>query len=238
MAIVYAAAATAKALANEVAQRSPPDVTAIEAVTAVFEPSPVDARSRSALSGQPSSWVRPLQNSTFEPLRKYFSSERQRNIDQFLQALTDLAKARNRRGELVGIGTHSWWPPTVDDLKVAAVVSQDLLCDRYEQPEKITISLPRRSNSHIKITVRETFTEYGQDKVLGKGQKTSVVTLIPENGRWVIDEVVSTVHDSIGTHLENLSGLVRDAIKPLRKAEREISALPPPEVRKAIKARQ
>jgi hypothetical protein len=237
-AIVYAAAATTNALANEVTQRSPPDVTAIEAVAAVFAPSPVDRRSRSLLTGQPtSSWVRPLQSSNFEPLRKYFSVERQRNIDQFLQALTDLANARNRRAELVGIPWQSWWPPTSDDLKLAAVASQDLLCDRYEQPEKITISLPTRSNGHLKITVQETFIEHGQDRVLGKGQKTSIVTLIPENDRWVIDEVVSTVHDSEGTHVEKLSELVRDAIKPLRKAKREISALPPPEVRKAIKSR-
>jgi hypothetical protein len=221
-AIVYAVAVTGYALTNGGSERGPSEATAIEAVTRVFGPST----------------VRALQNSTFEPLRKYFSTEQQRNIDQFLQALTDLANVRNRRAQLVGINGNLWWPPTVDGLKVAAVASQDLLCDRYAPPEKITISLPRRSNSHLKITVRETFTEYGQDRVLGKGDKTSIVILSPENGRWVIDEVVSTVHDSGGTNVETLTKLVRDAIKPLRKAQSEISALPPPEVRKAIKARK
>ena len=238
-AIVCAVGASANALANRASELAPPDATAIEAITNVFAPSPVDQRSRSPLTGQrKSSWVRPLQSSTFEPLRKYFSVEQQRNIDQFLQALADLANARNRRAEALGISGHSWWPRTVDDLKVAAVASQDLLCDRYEPPEKITISSPHTSNRRLKITVNETFTEYGQDRVLGNGQKTSIVTLIPENRRWVIDEVTSTVHDSAGTHVEKLTELVRDATKRLRKAQREISALPPPEVRKAIKARE
>jgi hypothetical protein len=237
--VVYAVAATAAAVLVEAAEPLLPESTGVEAVMKVFATSPIHQTPLSPLTQQPtSSRVRPLQKSTFEPLRKYFSTEQQRNVDQFLQALTDLANARNRRAELVGVRGHSWWPPTVDDLKVAAVTSQDLLCDRYEPPEQFTVSSPRRSNGQLKVTVHEAFTEYGQDRVLGKGQKTSVVILIPENGKWVIDEVVSTVNDSSGTRVEKLTELLRDAIKPLREAQIEISSLPAPEVRKAIKSRE
>jgi hypothetical protein len=227
------------ALANGASGQSPPQATAVEAVVNVFATPPAKQRERSPLTQQPvSSSVRPLQESTFEPLRKYFSAEQQRNIDQFLRALSDLANARNQRAKLVGIQGHSWWPTTVDDLKVGAVTSKDLLCDRYDPPEKVTIAQPRRSNGRLEITIHEAFTEHGQDRVLGKGKKTSIVILIPESDRWVIDEVISTVHDSSGTRIDKLTDLLRDAIKPLPDAEREISSLPPPEVRKASRAQE
>ncbi len=238
-AILYLAAAIATAVANGASEQSPPQATAVEAVANVFSTSPAARQERSPLTQQPTtSSVRPLQNSSFEPLRKYFSAGQQRNIDQFLHALSDLASARNRRARLVGILGYGWWPPTVDDLEVMAVSSKDLLCDRYERPEKITVSPPRRSNGRLEITVHEAFMEHGQDRILGKGKKTSIVILIPENDRWVIDEIVSTLHDSGGTRIDKLTELLRDGIKPLRNAEREISGLPPPEVRKANKARE
>jgi hypothetical protein len=238
-AILYVAAAIVVAtLAKGASEQSAPQATAVEAVATVFTTQPTDSRERSPLTQQPiNSSVRPLQKGTFEPLRKYFSVRQQRNIDRFLRALSDLADVRNRRAELVGIREAWWWPTGIDDLRVMAVTGKDVLCDRYERPEKITISPPRRSDGRLGITVREVFTEYGQDRVLGKGKKTSIVTLIPENGRWVIDEVVSTLHDSGGTHVDKMTELLRDAIRPLRDAEREIANLPPPEVRKASKAR-
>ena len=92
----------------------------------------------------------------------------------------------------------------------------------------------------LEFTVREVFTEVGQDRILGKGKKTSIVELIPENGRWVIDEVTSSTTDAYGdTRVDTLSQLLQNATQTLRDTENAIKKLPQKlEVRKGQALRQ
>jgi hypothetical protein len=157
--------------------------------------------------------VRPLQQSTFSSLRGYFSSRQQRNVDHFLQALSDLINARDRLAKKLDI-REKWWPTGIDLLKVDAVLTQDLLTGRADNPDQISISAPRSAQGKTEISVQETFTETGQDRVLGKGHRTSLVTLIPERDRWVIDEIKTTTTDAYGdTSTEALTQRLQKAVK-------------------------
>jgi hypothetical protein len=167
-----------------------------------------------------------LQQSTFASLQKYFSHKQRRNVDEFLQALSNLIDTRDRLAKRLGIH-EKWWPTGVDLLKVDAVMSRDLLTDRSDNPDQMTISKPKMLHGKLEFRVREVFTEVGQDRILGKGKKISTVELIPENGRWVIDEVTSDVTDTYGdTRVDTLSGLLQNAIETLRETEHAIKRLP------------
>jgi len=212
--------------------------TGTEAVNRIFARYPNDKREIWPISGYPRyTAVRPLQQSTFASLRKYFSSKQQRKVDEFLQALTDLINARDRLAKKLDIH-KKWWPTGIDLLKVDAVLTQDLLTGRADNPDKMTTSTPRAVDGKPEVTIQETFTQVGQDRVLGQGRRTSIVTLVPERDRWVIDEITTTTTDAYGdTSVETLSQRLRNAIKPARAAESAIEKLPPTlEVRKGVKA--
>jgi len=215
-----------------------PADTAREAIDRVFARYPEGKKEIWPISGYPSyTHVRPVQRSTFGPLRKYFSARQQRNIDQFLQALSDLVNIRDQLAKRLDID-EKWWPTGIDLLKVDAVLTQDLLTGRGDNPDKISISNPRSVNGKLELTVQEAYTEHGQDRVLGRGHRTSIVTLIPERDRWVIDEIKTTTTNAYGeTSAEKLTERLQNAIKPLRAAERDIKKLPQKlEVRKGVKA--
>jgi hypothetical protein len=184
--------------------------------------------------------VRPLWRSNFEPVRRYFSARQQRNADEFLHALAALLSARDRIAKSRGITAKWWWPTGIDSLQVYAVMSHDLLTDRSDNPDQITISRPKMLDGKLEFVVKEVFTEVGQDRILGKGRKTSKVELIPENGRWVIDEVTSSTTDAYGdTGVDTLSQLLQNATKTLRGTEAAIKKLPEKlEVRKGQPLRQ
>jgi hypothetical protein len=212
--------------------------TGTEGINRVFGRYPEGKKEIWPISGYPSfTRVRPLQRSTFTPLRKYFSSRQQRNVDQFLQALSDLINTRDELAKKLDIH-EKWWPTGIDLLKVDAVLAQDLLTGRTDNPGKMTISTSRPVDGKLEVTIHETYTEHGQDRVLGQGHRTSLVTLIPETGHWVIDEITTTTTNAYGeTSTEMLSQRLRNAIKRLRAAEHAIKELPQRlEVKKGVKA--
>jgi hypothetical protein len=224
-----------------VASGSAQHETAKEAVSKVFAKYP-EGEQVWPLSEKPVyARVRPLRQSSFEALRRYFSVRRQANVDQFLRALADLVSARDQLAKSRGIVAKWWWPTTdIDRLKVDAVMSRDLLTDRSDNPDETIISKPKVLDGKLELTVKELFTEIGQDRVLGKGKKTSIVGLISESGHWVIDEIASTTVDAYGdTHVDTLSQLLQDATKTLRETEQAIKKLPQKlEVRKGQALRQ
>jgi hypothetical protein len=131
-----------------------------------------------------------------------------------------------------------WWPTGINLLKVDSVLTQDLLTGRTDSPDKMSISAPGAVGGKLEFRIQEVFTEVGQDRVLGQGHRTSIVTLIPEKDHWVIDEITTTTTDPYGeTSTETLSQRLQNAIKPLRAAEGAIERLPQTlEVKKGVKA--
>jgi len=236
---VYVFAGFVAALAASAAPRGAPSLdTGKEAITKVFAPYPKDKKEIWPISGYPRyTPVRPLQQTTFASLRGYFSSRQQRNVDHFLEALTGLINTKDRLAKKLDIH-EKWWPPGIDLLKVDTVLTQDLLTGRTDNPDRMSISTPMPVDGKLEITVQEAYTEHGQDRVLGQGHRTSLVTLIPEKDHWVIDEITTTTTNAYGeTSTEVLSQRLRNAIKPLRAAEHAIEALPQKlEVKKGVKA--
>lgn len=224
--------------ASSVSKSAVTSPTATAAVDTVFAQYPKDKKEIWPISGYPSyTPVRPLQQSTFAPLREYFSSRQKRNVNHFLQSLTDLINARDQLAKRLNIH-EKWWPTSVDLLKINAVLAQDLLTGRTDNPDEISISTPKPVDGKLEVSVREAYTEHGQDRVLGRGHRTSVVTLIPENNRWVIDEIRTRTTDARGEiRAETLSQRLQNAVRPLRDAERAIENLPQKlEVTKGVKA--
>jgi hypothetical protein len=212
------------AVPSATATQLPPVATSSDAVRKVFDPR----------------IVRPLQRSSFEPLRKYFSAKQQKNIDGFLRASDQLIAARDSLAQQLGIRDGWWWPTAVDSFQISSILShsRDLLTDRSERPKEINISSPSQADGKIEITVREICEEFGQDRYLGVAVKTSRVSLLPDNRRWVIDEIVSTTaHPEGKTITETLTATLEDASNLLRAAEHRIEKLPKTlEVRKGVRA--
>jgi hypothetical protein len=224
----YVFAGFVAALTASAAPKSTPSLdTGTEAINRIFARYPNDKKEIWPISGYARHTpVRPLQSSTFASLRKYFSQKQQRNVDEFLQALRNLIDTRDRLAKRLGIH-EKWWPTGIDLLKVDAVISRDLLTDRSDNPDQMTISKPKMRDGKLEVTVKEAFTEVGQDRILGKGKKESTVELIPENGRWVIDEVTSNVTDAYrDTRVDTLSQLLHNATQTLRQTENAIKKLP------------
>jgi hypothetical protein len=211
--------------------------TGTVAVNRVFAPYPKHKKEIWPIGGYPRyTLVRPLQQSTFASLRGYFSSRQQRNVDQFLESLSGLINARDRLAKKLDIH-EKWWPTGIDLLKVDTVLTQDLLTGRTDNPDKMSISTARPGDGKLEVTIQEAYTEQGQDRVLGRGHRTSLVTLIPEKDRWVIDEIATTTIDAYGESTETLTQRLQNAIKSLRATERAIEKLPKTlEVKKAVKA--
>jgi len=209
-----------------------------EAITKVFARYPSGKKEIWPISGHPRyAAVRPLQQSTFASLREYFSGRQQRNVDQFLQALSDLIGARDRLAKKLDI-REKWWPTGIDLLKVDAPLMQDLLTGRTDNPDKISISTPRPLGARLEVTVQEAYTEHGQDRVLGPGHRTSTVTLIQERDRWVIDEIKTTTTDAYGkTSTETLTRRLRNAVKSFVATKQAMQKMPQTlEVKKGVKA--
>jgi hypothetical protein len=226
--------------ASPVPKGTPPVDTGTEAINRIFARYPNGKKEIWPISGYARfTPVRPLQRPTFESLQKYFSHKQQRNVDEFLQALGNLIDTRDRLAKRLGIH-EKWWPTGIDLLKVDAVLSRDLLTDRSDNPDQITISKPKMLDGKLEFIVKEVFTEVGQDRILGKGKKTSTVKLIPDNGRWVIDEVTSSTTDAYGeTRVDTLSELLQNATQTLRDTENAIKKLPQKlEVKKGEALRQ
>lgn len=209
-----------------------------EAITKVFARYPSGKKEIWPISGHPRyAAVRPLQQSTFASLREYFSGRQQRNVDQFLQALSDLIGARDRLAKKLDI-REKWWPTGIDLLKVDAPLMQDLLTGRTDNPDKISISIPRPLGAKLEVTVQEAYTEHGQDRVLGPGHRTSTVTLIQERDRWVIDEIKTTTTDAYGkTSTETLTRRLRNAVNSFVATKQAMQKMPQTlEVKKGVKA--
>jgi hypothetical protein len=209
-----------------------------EAITKVFARYPSGKKEIWPISGHPRyAAVRPLQQSTFTSLREYFSGRQQRNVDQFLQALSDLIGARNRLAKKLDI-REKWWPTGIDLLKVDAPLTQDLLTGRTDNPDKISISTPRHLGAKLEVTVQEAYTEHGQDRVLGPGHRTSTVTLIQERDRWVVDEIKTTTTDAYGkTSTETLTRRLRNAVNSFVATKQAMQKMPQTlEVKKGVKA--
>jgi hypothetical protein len=210
----------------------------IEAITKVFQRYPSGKKEIWPISGDPRyAAVRPLQQSTFASLREYFSGRQQRNVDQFLQALSDLIGARDRLAKKLDI-REKWWPTGIDLLKVDASLTEDLLTGRTDNPDMISISTPRPLGAKLEVTVQEAYTEHGQDRVLGPGNRTSTVTLIQERDRWVIDEIKTTTTDAYGkTSTETLTRRLRNAVNSFVATKQAMQKMPQTlEVKKGVKA--
>lgn len=190
------------------------------------------------LSDQPvHTSVRPLCAAAIEPVQNNFSVKQQRNIDAALHALNNLIDARDRLAKALRIEEKWWWPTGIDRLKVDAVLTQDVLTGRTENPTEMTISSPKFVDKHLEITIQEDYTEHGQDRILGQGHRASTITLIAEKNSWVIDEIKTTTTDARGdTTTETLSHRLREAVKRFDIAKHDIERLPERlEIRKGIK---
>jgi hypothetical protein len=203
--IILAGSATATRDEN-LRPELPPLESASEAVRNVF-----DAKS-----------VRPLERSSFEPLRTYFSSRQQHNVDQFLRALDELMAARNRVAEQVGIKQEWWWPADIGT-DVHIVMKNDPLTDRGSIPDELSISPPTLLDRKVEISVEDRYKEIAQDGTDLGGTKSSKVTLVPGHGRWVIDDIVFTVRQYGRTNVTNLEQILAADTKKLRVARQKIA---------------
>jgi hypothetical protein len=215
----------------------PPLNTATEAIHEVFRQHP-GLKLALPLSDQPVfTSVRPLSSSTVKSVYGAFSLRQQKNIDAFLRAVNSLVDKRNRLAKALGIDQKWWWPTGIDRLKVDALLTQDLLTGRSDNPDEMSISTPARSESKLEVTIQETYTEHGQDRVLGQGYRISIVTLIGQENRWVIDEIKTTTTDAYGdTSTETLTERLQRAVKPLDDAKHAMESLPQQlEIKKGVK---
>jgi hypothetical protein len=122
-------------------------------------------------------------------------------------------------------------------LKIDGLLTQDLLTGRTEDPKEMRISTPRGGDGELEVTIRETYTEHGQDRVLGQGNRISIVTLIRQRDRWVIDEIKTTTKDAYGeTNTETLTKRLQQSVKTLDDAKHAMESLPQKlEIKKAAK---
>jgi hypothetical protein len=240
MRVIYVLFAIPSLTMAQATDRMPPINVATKAVNEVFAKYSARRQTLPLSDQRAYTPVRPLSSSSFKALREHFSVRQQQNVDEFLRALSSLVGARDRLAQALGIKPEWWWPTGVDRLKVDAVLMQDLLTGRTENPDKMSISAPRRADGKLQVTIQEAYTEHGQDRVLGRGYRTSTVTLIPERNRWVIDEIETATTNAFGeTTRETLTQRLRNAVEPLLTAESEIEELPQTlEVRKGIKAKK
>jgi hypothetical protein len=204
----------------------PPLNTATEAINKVFRQHR-NLRLVLPLSDQPvHSSVRPLCNAAVKPVHANFSVKQQENIDAALHALNNLVAARDRLAKALGI-EEKWWPTGIERLKVDAVLTRDVLTGRTENPNEMSISSPELVDKQLDVTIQEDFTEHGQDRVLGHGHRTLLVTLISEKNSWVINEIKTKTTDAYGdTTTETLTERLQEAVKCLDDAKHAIERLP------------
>ncbi len=221
----------------------PPMQTATEAVNAVFQPVPTMKGLISPFAEIPTETsVRPVRKLTFNPLRKYFSRRQQKNVDEFLSALDRLVatKAKIPKEAQPELRNTAY-------IGVSAMLRSDQLTNRpeYADAKNVRISKTRAVNNTVEVIVSEQYEEVGQDRVFGVSKKNSKVILVPENGRWAIDEIISTVvwpnawplnggtsDSSLSAQLADATKQVRDAMKQIEKFRSRLRF----EVRPAVKA--
>jgi hypothetical protein len=132
--------------------------------------------------------MRPVNRATFKPIRRYFSSSFCRKIDKLLNAFERMNARRDQIAQQAGIAEAWWWPPEVD-IDVHLLLKDDPLTDRAGVPDRLTIGKPRQVGNRMEIMVTEDYFETGGDGTNLGGTKTCDVIFVPENNKWVIDDV-------------------------------------------------
>ena len=165
--------------------------------------------------------LRPLERGSFEPLREYFSIKLQKEVDQFLRALDKLTATRNRVAARAGIKQGWWWPANVG-ADVHVITKNDQLTDRGSVPDAIRFSKPILRDRKLEIEVQERYDEIAADGTDLGGKKSSKVTLVPEKGRWVIDNISFTVDQYGTTKMTTLAEILARDAKQLRVAQEKI----------------
>jgi hypothetical protein len=183
----------------------PPVTTGLEAVKKVF-----DVRI-----------LRPLEPGSFQPLRKFFSIKLQQDVDQFLRALNRLTSTRNRVAAKAGIKQDWWWPADLGT-DIHVITKNDQLTDRGSVPDAIRFSEPILLDRKLEIDVQERYDEIAADGTDLGGKKSAKVTLVPEEGRWVIDNVSFTVRQYGTTKMTTLVEILAKDVKQLRVAQKKI----------------
>jgi hypothetical protein len=165
--------------------------------------------------------LRPLEPGSFEPLRKCFSIKLQKDVDQFLRALDKLTATRNRVAAKAGIKQDRWWPANVG-ADVHVITKSDQLTDRGSVPDAIRFSEPILRDRKLEIEVQERYDEIAADGTDLGGKKSAKVTLVPKEGRWVIDNVSFTVCQYGTTKMTTLAEILARDAKQLRVAQEKI----------------
>ena len=127
--------------------------------------------------------------------------------------------ARNRVAEQLGIKQDWWWPGDVGT-DVHAVMKNDPLTDRASVPDKVSISAPRLLDRKLEIGVEDRYEEIAADGTDLGGTKFSHVTLVPLNGRWVIEDVAFTVRQYGRTKSTTLTEILGQSTRRLQLARR------------------
>jgi hypothetical protein len=165
--------------------------------------------------------IRPLAPASFEPLRVYFSARQQRNIDEYLRVLNETTATRNRVAAQSGIKEEWWWPADIGT-DVHIVMKNDPLTDRASVPDEVAMAAPKLLDRKLQITINEIYKEIAGDGTDLGGTKSSNVTLVPADGRWVIDKVVFVVRQYGKTTVTNLDEILDRNMKQLRLARQKM----------------
>jgi len=166
--------------------------------------------------------VRPLELSSFGRLRKYFSARQQKNVDQFLGALSNLIATRNRIAGRLGIKQEWWWPADVGT-DVHIVMKHDPLTDRAMPPDELSITSTRLLDQKLTMRVEERYKEVARDGTDLGGTKVAKVSLVPEGGRWVIDDITFTVQQYGKRSATTLTQILAEDTNQLRNAREKIA---------------
>ena len=196
---------TAPVSASESRKNWPQEETGAEIVKKVFDVSR----------------VRPLDPSSFAPLRQYFSAKQRRNIDDILKALDRLVAKRDRVAEQAGMTDSRWWPPGID-LDVHLLLKGDPLTDRSGLPDTLSISKPRRADNGLEIVATESYIATAQDGSDLGGVKTCYTKLVREDDRWTIDEITFTIRQYGRVKTTTLSRILQEKSRRLRELEKRI----------------
>jgi len=161
--------------------------------------------------------IRPFDDVSFQSLRPYFSDRQCKRIDEFLSLLSQVTEKRNRLANEMGTKQDWWWPGDLG-LNIRALMQNDPLTDRSAIPDTIRISDLTMAGRKIEITVEERYNEIANDGTDLGGTKSSRITLVPQDDRWVIDKIVFTVHQYERTTVTSLTEILDTNIKQLRRA--------------------
>ena len=96
------------------------------------------------------------------------------------------------------------------------------MTDRGSVPDAIRFSEPILRDRKLEIDVQERYDEVAADGTDLGGKKSAKVTLIPKEGRWVIDNVSFTVCQYGTTKMTTLAEILARDAKQLRVAQEKI----------------